>query len=399
MKSGDYMIHVLIEKMEKINPEDGNGSLDALLHLETCGMKNYSSVKKDVRTEVEDHSVIWNEHIYFEPRNLDGSYIDEQQLVIRLLNQGFLKNDLIGEFSFDIATIYRANDEHTLRNQWIAMNLPSSANYKEIRALLRVSVAVQGPGDPSVKLEGAQGFESTEKHQIMMPLSITRQYKEFSIGILTAQNLPKMDELFTRVMTSFDLNCFVRLKWMGKSMRTKTVDRSADAKDKKIVFNQMFTFGVPWPSAVDRITLRVMDADYTTADDMIGSIYFSVREIVEKYSDDNAGFAWVNIYGGPPEVSNEFADQMNENPEAASNWQGRILVYLKARDEEHPKLEVSHLDQQLITAAKPFFELNEYEVMAELSAGICLPKPGNKAVPYRVGIKIGEHLFVSGKPK
>lgn len=234
MKSGDYMIHVLIEKMEKIDA--GEASIDAMVHLETCGLRHYSSVKNGVRTDVENHRVIWNEHVYFEAKNVEGSYLEEQQLTIKLINQDICWNTLIAEFQFDLATIYRRNEEHSIHNQWVAMNMPSSAEYEKIRALLQVSVAIQGPGDSSVKLEEAQGFESPEDYKVIMPPSVTREYKQFTIGVLTAQNLPGMDDVV--FLNDFcDLNAFVRLKWMGKRLRTKTFDRKASAKDKSCTFN------------------------------------------------------------------------------------------------------------------------------------------------------------------
>ena len=81
-----------------------------------------------------------------------------------------------------------------------------------------------------------------------------------------------------------DLNAFVRLRWMGKRLRTKTFDRKASAKDKKVEFNQLIKFGVPWPTSLDRITLHVMDDD-NLKEDMIGSIYLSAADIVKNYSE------------------------------------------------------------------------------------------------------------------
>lgn len=37
--------------------------------------------------------------------------------------------------------------------------------------------------------------------------------------------------------------------------------------------------------------------------------------------------------------------------------------------------------------------------MAELAAGVSLPSGGKKPIPYRVGIRIGENMYESEKPK
>lgn len=97
-----------------------------------------------------------------------------------------------------------------------------------------------------------------------------------------------------------------------------------------------------------------MDAD-ELKEDTIGSVYLSAKEIVNNYSE--GGYLWANIYGGPATTSNEFTEHMNENPEVASDWQGRLLLYLKAEDNKHPDLSVTNMDKghkNIIEEAKPF---------------------------------------------
>jgi hypothetical protein len=40
-----------------------------------------------------------------------------------------------------------------------------------------MSVAIQGPGDSSVKLTDDPGLENSEESQVMMPSSIKKEYK------------------------------------------------------------------------------------------------------------------------------------------------------------------------------------------------------------------------------
>ena len=49
---------------------------------------------------------------------------------------------------------------------------------------------------------------------------------------------------------------------------------------------------------------------------------------------------WKNIYGAPVDVSGTTAKQMNENPEVASLWKGRILIQVTAEKTEKPVLRI-----------------------------------------------------------
>ena len=88
------------------------------------------------------------------------------------------------------------NDQHAIQHQWVALTNPDSADPNSIKGFLKVSVAVQGPGDSSVKLVDDEGAD-TEEQQVMMPSSIKKEYKQVVISFIEAQKLPKMDTFGT----------------------------------------------------------------------------------------------------------------------------------------------------------------------------------------------------------
>ena len=49
-------------------------------------------------------------------------------------------------------TRYFKNDEHTILHQWIGLFDPNSSDSDEMKGLVKVSVAIQGPSDSSVRL-------------------------------------------------------------------------------------------------------------------------------------------------------------------------------------------------------------------------------------------------------
>jgi len=55
-------------------------------------------------------------------------------------------------------------------------------------------------------------------------------------------------------------------------------------------------------------------------------------------------FMWRNVYGSPINQSNsEHKREMNDNPEAASNWKGRVLVQVVCERTEQPVAKVASI--------------------------------------------------------
>lgn len=72
-------------------------------------------------------------------------------------------------------------------------------------------------------------------------------------------------------------------------------------------------------------------------DDTVGSICLSLKDIAKNCAKEGGKVMWLNIYGAPENVSNSTVQQeMNNNPELASVWKGRILVRIEMRDERQP---------------------------------------------------------------
>lgn len=65
---------------------------------------------------------------------------------MRVKNKGVLKDQLIGMYEFDLTKIYFAED-HAMQHQWMALTNPESNDFGQISGNIKLSVAVQGPGD------------------------------------------------------------------------------------------------------------------------------------------------------------------------------------------------------------------------------------------------------------
>jgi len=145
MKRGDYMIHVFVEKAKDIKVPDG-GTVDPIVEVTCLGQKQYTSAKDNIGGMGE---VLWSEHLFIEPKNVEKKTAEEGKIEIKLMDKGFFKNAMIGSFDFDLSYIYFMKD-HLLLHQWLALSNPNSENYSEITGYIKVSISVVCTGDEQV---------------------------------------------------------------------------------------------------------------------------------------------------------------------------------------------------------------------------------------------------------
>lgn len=63
---------------------------------------------------------------------------------------------------------------------------------------------------------------------------------------------------------------------------------------------------------------------------------------------DNPVYRWANIYGAPLGVTGDNTNEMNNNPEAASMWKGRVLIKYFAEDTKNPVMQLRNLSMEQI---------------------------------------------------
>jgi len=85
-----------------------------------------------------------------------------------------------------------------------------------------------------------------------------------------------------------------------------------------------------------RLVMKLFDED-KLKDEIVGSIIFNLKECIEKR---NGSFFWKNVYGSPLDRSGENTDKMNNNPDLASTWKGRILMQVVAEKTDKPIIKL-----------------------------------------------------------
>ena len=94
-----------------------------------------------------------------------------------------------------------------------------------------------------------------------------------------------------------------------------------------VFWNKEFWLPAQLPVAAPKIELKLMDYDLMGGDEMAGTLQLKTKELIGDPDGTNGKLIWKNIYGSPLGSGNSKArDLMNNDPEYASEWKGRVLM-------------------------------------------------------------------------
>lgn len=102
MKRGDYMIHVYVEQAKNLKIE-GDSTVDPIVEVVCMGERKYTTAQNDINNSAV---AIWNEHLFYEPKNKEVEDLENAKVEIKLMDKGFFKDALIGYYEFDLSYIY-----------------------------------------------------------------------------------------------------------------------------------------------------------------------------------------------------------------------------------------------------------------------------------------------------
>ena len=148
MKRGDYMIHVMIEQAKNLKVPDGE-VIDPIVEVSCLGERKFTKALDDINNT---GIAVWNEHIFFEPKNVEAARLEKGTIELKLMDKGFFKDALIGYYQFDLSYIY-LRDQHALMHKWILMSNPESEDFGEVTGSLKISITIAGSGDEQVAIE------------------------------------------------------------------------------------------------------------------------------------------------------------------------------------------------------------------------------------------------------
>jgi hypothetical protein len=77
---------------------------------------------------------------------------------------------------------------------------------------------------------------------------------------------------------------------------------------------------------------------------------------------------------------------MNNFPNEASNWKGRVLINIDICETEKPIAKVCHIEPEMVREAEAYMGNKNFAIIAEVGQGIVLPKKNKK---YSVKLIVG----------
>jgi hypothetical protein len=115
---------------------------------------------------------------------------------------------MIGAYSFDLAYVYQM-EQHAMLHQWIALSDPSSDNFSEVTAYMKLSISVAAAGDEQIQIEEEVGGGDDK---VMMPPTIRPEFYQIKFRFFRAENLPAMD---TALIGKGSLDAYIICEYMG----------------------------------------------------------------------------------------------------------------------------------------------------------------------------------------
>ena len=206
LKKGDYSIHVLIEEVKNLQYIKENKLPTPVVKI-TC----FNETKRSEKPESPCDSYNYGEHFYFEKTNLTVEQLDSSKIIIEVYDykNSSKRSNYFGIYEYDIEYIYNQNN-HCLRNFWLALANPESDNMTKVRGYLKLSISVLHDSDPRVELEINQN-----SNECFLPSQIKMEYKLLSIYIMKGEQFPDMDSTFKLSKVNKPCDGFIEINYLG----------------------------------------------------------------------------------------------------------------------------------------------------------------------------------------
>lgn len=108
-----------------------------------------------------------------------------------------------------------------------------------------------------------------------------------------------------------------------------------------------------------------MDHDDIGSDEIGGTLQLKTKEIIEDTHKNNGHFVWHNIYGAPLNCSSGKAkEMMNNDPDFASEWKGRVLLQIIGEETDKPMAKQIEIEQDIIDLATEAAKPKKYSIIA-----------------------------------
>eukprot|EP00742_Colponemidia_sp_Colp-10_P006543 GILJ01007013.1.p1 GENE.GILJ01007013.1~~GILJ01007013.1.p1 ORF type:complete len:1298 (-),score=199.01 GILJ01007013.1:115-4008(-) len=373
MSIRQWLVQVTIHEASQLLPKKSNGASDPVVNIKLGGQHKTTTRKKDVTS-----GCFWNETFVFEKLQFTERDMKDQKILLEVQNANpVFRNDMIGEFVFDMGSVHIQPD-HEYYKQWVPLTIP--ANPSKEQGFLKVSIFVIGENDTppfhDLNDNADEGGEAMSLKQVIQaPPALQRTFYHLFIKIMKVEDLPKMD-----VVGWCD-------PYITVTFANNTLKSEVHKNVKRVTLNSKFRIPLTTPIYEDAIALRLWDEDQFQKDDVIAIHRLSFAAV----RNDTFGPCWINLYGSNPEESSLFADLP---PDIEGNWYlGRMLVGANVeRVETLSSADVMEVEPSAEPETTSFiFRMDVYEC-SELAGGW-----SSVMVEARMGPHVAQTSWVSSE--
>ena len=364
MKKGDYTVHILVEEVKSLPQLSENHLPYPIVKLTV-----FNQSKRTEKTKMPCESYTYDEHFYFDKADLTVEQLDSSKIIIEVYDSSNSKKrkDYYGISEFDLEYVYSMKN-HSLNNHWLALSNPESKDMTKIRGYLKLSISVLNDNDPRVELKSDPNSTSC-----FVPSQIKVEYKQLSIYLIKAEELPDRDSLIAK-KTNRQCDPFIEFKYFGLSVESKVVKNINDVA----VWNQIINIPIQVPTVSQKIVMLIKDYDTLLENDNIGSYEINVNDV---FGPENkyANYRYIDIYGSSRNKKDKINNLMNENAEIGSAWNGRILLRIDYKPTDTPiTSKVDITDQNELKIAQSVNRGVMWTIQAKLYCAYYLPKEYQK---------------------
>ena len=204
-------------------------------------------------------------------------------------------------------------------------------------------------------------------------------------------------DIAVKFVRNAKIDCYFMTNYKQTSLKTKVVTQEEGGEP--ITFNQEIWIPLQIPLLSKQLIVKCMDED-TGRDETAGSLAFDIADLID--GKINEKFHWKNIYGSPKtpltyKNNSAYEQEMNEHPDNASNWVGRVLMQVICEKTDDPIDKVVPItDDNILMEARTKTKDRRFDVIAEIGQAVSLPQDNKK---YKIKLIIGGKELITGEPK
>ncbi len=418
IKSGDYKCVIHIIEARELKPKDQSGQSDPVCYVEVFGQKFNTAVKKQTL------SCVWDETFIIQQRNLDKEEVENAVIKINVEDADFgTRNDPIGQYFYDLSYVYQQKG-HEVYRSWVALTNSKDPNDVGVTGYLKLSISVVGPGDKAVEHDIAAEMQKEQEAEdggdlsslVQMPPAIKRETHIFEVRLHQAECLPMLDQkLFGGLLGSIGtggIDAFAKVLFgSGKEIRSKVKSvKSNKQTELNVAWNERIFIPVSIPTMNNKIQISVWDWDRLEPNERVANVFENFK--VLQRVGGKIGPRWYNLYGAPlnynPAAKINFntaaKDLMNNYPENATFYRGRILLSFKIYTEEKDVGKLLHVDKKKCRkiSENKLPQTAKYVLRCQIFRGSEMPRSNVllsalASSQLQVVVSVGHHIVMSSR--